>query len=90
MSKAQLQIQRPETWNVDAIISLENIHTGRQRILADLERQIDVIRRRHPELDCENLSRDLSELQENNIEESRLLSLATAGLQAAGALRAWE
>jgi hypothetical protein len=90
MRTAQLQVQRPETWNVDAIVSLENIHTRRQRILADQQKQIDAIRWRHPELDCESLIRNLSELQENNTEEIRLLSLATAGIQAAASSRGWE
>jgi hypothetical protein len=90
MSTAQLQLQRPETWNVDAIISLENIRTRRQRILADQKRQIDAIRRKHPELDCESLIRNLSELQESNTEETRLLSLAAAGVQAAASSRHWE
>jgi hypothetical protein len=82
-------MQKPGTFDIDAITSLKNINTTAQRILADQKRKIDAIRREHPEVDCESLVRNLSILNENNTEEGRLLSLATSGNQAAASSIGW-
>ena len=83
MSPARRQLQRPGNWDFDAITSLKNINTTADRIFVEQKRQIDAIRRKHPEVDFESLISNLSVLQENNTEESRLLCLATSGMQAA-------
>jgi hypothetical protein len=80
-------MQRQENWNIDALISLKNINDREQRILDDQRRELDALRQRHPELDCERLLRNLSELRETNTEERRELLLATVGIQAAASSR---
>jgi hypothetical protein len=83
MSTAPQQLQRPESWSIDAIISLKNINITAGRMLADQKRQINAIRREHPELDCEILVSNLTVLHEINSEERRLLSLAPSAIRRA-------
>jgi len=80
MSAALQQLQRQESWNIDAIISLKNINVTALRIIAEQKRQISTLRQEHPEFDCEVLMTNLTVLHQINTEESRLLSLTTSAI----------